>query len=168
MKSAIDVYCNQDVIDHYGLTGHRIHAIQPFRQFQLGSFVAKGLPVPHDEDAPNLAFLLQSEKEKCLFIIDALYCPYYFSGLTHIFLGINYDSDILKQNIKNGSLDPTLGRRIMQTHMSLKTGLQFFKDQDLSKVEEIHILHCSESNLDKEKTKREIQKLTGKLVIIWK
>ena len=164
MKMGIDVYTGTPTIESLGLEGHRVHPIEPMKQFSIGSFQVLPFSIPHD--APNLGFLLQSGKDKFLFLIDCTYCPYKFSGLTGIDIGINYDSDIMQNNIQKGHLNPALGRRIMANHMSLSTALDFFKAQDLSKVQIIHVLHCSESNLDKEKTKKEIQKLTGKLILI--
>lgn len=162
--AGIDVYTGTETIEILGFKNHRLVPITHREQFRLGTWTITALSVVHD--VPNMAFLLASGKHKCLFMIDALYCPYYFTGLTHIFLGINYDSNILRENVKSGRLDPALGRRIISNHLSLATGLQFFKNQDLSKVQEIHILHCSKANLDKEKAKREIQKITGKLITI--
>ena len=165
-SAGTDIYTSQSVIDHYGLAGHRIHMVKHKQQFQIGSFTVRAMDVPHDKDTPNLAFLFASGKDKLLFLIDALYCPYIIPGLTSIAIGINYDLDILKQNIKEGHLNPALGRRIIQSHMSLATALEFFKTQDMSQVQTIHILHCSKSNLNKDKAKKAIQRLTGKLVII--
>lgn len=164
MEVGIDVYTGNSTIEALGLNGHRLHLIQHLKQFFIGSFKILPFSIPHD--VPCLAFLFQSNNNKFLFLIDCLYCPYKFSGLTGIAIGINYDSDILRQNIQAGYLDPALGRRIIANHLSLSTALDFFKAQDLSKVEAIHVLHCSESNLDKKKAEKEIQKLTGKLVII--
>ncbi|MBE9572211.1 MAG: MBL fold metallo-hydrolase [Proteobacteria bacterium] len=164
MTAGIDLYCSQDTANTLELSGHRLHIIKHKKPFTVGTFTVLPFSVPHD--IPNLAFVLTSGKHKCLFMIDALYCPYHFIGLTHIFLGINFDNDILRENVRAGSIDPALARRIMSNHMSLGTALNFFKAQDLSKVQEIHVLHCSESNLDKDKAKTEIQKLSGKVVII--
>ena len=162
--NGIDLYAGHPTIEALGLSHHRIHDIILNIPLKIGTWYIRTLPVPHD--VPNLAFHMSSKDHKCLFMIDALYCPYLFGGLTHIFLGINYDSDILKRNVKSGRIHPGLAIRIMQSHCSLKTALQFFKDQDLSRIEEIHVLHCSEANLDKDKAKEAIQRVSGKLVVI--
>lgn len=164
MASGIDAYVGFSTIEALTLQGHRIHPVEHLKLFSVGTFKVLPFIIPHDVD--NLGFLIQSGKDKFLYLIDCTYCPYRFRGLTHIAIGINYDTDILKKNVKKGRIHPGLTKRIMQSHCSLKTGLEFFKAQDLSQVQEIHVLHCSESNLDKAKAKREIQKFTGKLVYI--
>jgi len=166
IKAGIDTYISQDIIDHYALSGHRVHRIMPLEQIQLGSFAARALLIPHDEDCPNMAFLLASGREKFLFAIDCLYFPYLIPGLTGIAIGINYQTEILKENVRNGTLHPSLARRIMASHCSLQTALEFFGAQDLSRVREINILHTSKTNADKEQIQEAIQRQTGKLVII--
>jgi len=165
LRVGIDTYISKSIIDHYGLSGHhRIHGIHHKQQFQIGTLTILALEVPHD--VPCLSFLIASDKDKFLFAIDCLYFPYLIPGLTHIGIGINYQTDILKKNIENGSLHPALAQRIMQSHLSLETALSFFKAQNLSKVKEIHVLHCSSKNADKGQIKEAVQRTTGKLVII--
>jgi phosphoribosyl 1,2-cyclic phosphodiesterase len=160
MTSAIDLYAL--ALD---LSGHRLHIIEPLEQFRIGSWAI--LPFNAKHDVPCLSFLLRSDiGSKCLFLIDSLYCPYRFKGLTHIFLGVNYDEDILAANVARGIINPLLANRIMNTHMSLQTSLKFFEAQDLSQVQAIYVLHCSETNLDKAKAKNKIQEVTGKFVIL--
>jgi hypothetical protein len=81
-------------------------------------------------------------------------------------LGVDYDLEALRGNIAQGSIHPALGNRILKNHMSLQTGLGFFKANDMSRVEEIHILHLSETNSNEERFKAEIQKVTGRPVYI--
>ena len=165
MDSGIDLCCGQETAQSLDLSGHRLYIIRAMEQFKIGSFSI--LPFDGIHNIPVLGFLVQNDQGgKATFIIDSTYCKYRFKNLNYVMIGINYDLDILKNNIKNGSIDPSLARRIMQAHMSLNTALNFFKDQDLSKVEIIHVLHVSEKNADKEKMKIAIQKLTGKLVLI--
>jgi len=163
LRAGIDLYTGEATIKELGIEGQAM-AIKEREQVTLGSWRVLSLPVPHD--VPNLAYLMQSGENKCLYLIDAEYCPYQFRGLTHVFLGVNYDKDILISNIERGHLDPSLGRRIMQNHMSLQTALAFFKAQDIRKVQEIHLLHASAQNMDLTKAKDSLQRATGKLVVV--
>lgn len=164
MKAGIDVYTGISTIEALNLTGHRMYPVEHLKLFSIGTFKILPFKIPHDVD--NLGFLIQSGKDKFLYLIDYTYCPYKFKGLTHIAIGINFETDILKKNMERGYLHPALARRIMQSHCSLKTGLEFFRDQDLSQVQEIHILHVSEANADKNRIKEAVQRQTGKLVLI--
>lgn len=163
LAAGIDTYTSQDVINYCDTESrHRLHEIKHKKTVKIGLYTILPLSVPHD--VPNLCFIILRGKEKWLYITDCIYCPYHFSGLTGIAIGINYDMDLLKENVKNDVTNSALANRILSSHMSLQTALDFFRAQDLNKVREIHVLHCSETNIDKEKAKREIQKVTGKLI----
>lgn len=163
-KVGVDVYAGASTIETHRIKGHRVHPIKHLGQFDIGTFRILPFLIPHDVE--NFGFLIQSGKDKFLYLIDCTYCPYKFEKLTSIALGINYESSVLIKNVKEGRLHPALARRIIQAHCSLKTGLDFFKAQDLSKVKQINILHCSETNADKDRIKEAVMRQTGKLVLI--
>lgn len=50
--------------------------------------------------------------------------------------------------------------------MSLETAKEFLRANDLSRVQEIWLLHLSDDNSDAERFKREIQGLTDKPVYV--
>jgi len=78
----------------------------------------------------------------------------------------NYSMDILRENIANGSVPVELKNRLLMTHFSLENVKDFLRANDLSKVQEIWLLHLSEGNSNAARFKREIQQLTGKPVYI--
>lgn len=162
VKAGIDTYALQDVFDSVGVHNHRTHAITPKQSFRVNKYTILPFEVPHD--VKNLGFLITDGKDKLVFLIDCLYCPYKFEGLTHIMIGINYDKGILQANTKKGVIASKLACRIMQSHMELNTAIEFLEANDLSKVQEIYVLHCSEHNIDKNVVLNTIQKKTGKLV----
>ena len=63
-------------------------------------------------------------------------------------------------------MPPALKKRILKSHFSLENVKEFLKANDLSRVQEIWLLHLSDGNSDAERFKREIQELTGKMVFI--
>jgi len=65
-----------------------------------------------------------------------------------------------------GLVPPALKKRILKSHFSLENVKEFLKANDLSRVQEIWLLHLSDGNSDAERFKREIQELTGKMVFI--
>lgn len=165
MDVGLDLYCSQATAAALNLSSHRLHIIQTLKQFKIGTWTV--LPLDGIHNISVLGFLIMNKQgERLLFLIDTAYCKYRFKNLNYIMIGINYCKDILKKNIKDGRLNPALGRRIMQSHLSLSTALEFFKAQDLSQVQEIHILHCSEMNADKNRIKEAVQRQTAKLVIV--
>jgi phosphoribosyl 1,2-cyclic phosphodiesterase len=63
---------------------------------------------------------------------------------------------------------PAMRPRLLRSHFSLENVLEFLRANDLSKVEEIWLLHLSQSNSSEELFKKEVQAATGKPVFIAK
>jgi phosphoribosyl 1,2-cyclic phosphodiesterase len=57
-------------------------------------------------------------------------------------------------------------RRLLRSHFSLENVLDFLKANDMSKVQEIHLLHLSDNNSDEVLFRRRVQEATGKPVYI--
>lgn len=166
MKAGIDCYMSQGTAESLGIDGHRANIIEAKQQFQLGTWIVLPFDTVHDAMEP-LGFLLANQVgEKLLYLTDTAYCKYRFRGLTHLMLEANYSLDILRENVANGSVPLELKNRIIRTHFGLENVKEFFKANDLHRVQEIWLLHLSDSNSDAERFKREIQQLTGKPVCI--
>ena len=169
MKFGIDIYLSQGTADEIsGLDPwrHRLRIIKAKQQFRIGTWTILPFETQHDAAEP-LGFLLANQYgEKLLYATDTYYIRYRFRGLTHIAVECNYSMDILRANIEAGLVEPALKKRILKSHFSLEHVKEFLKANDLSKVQEIWLLHLSDGNSDAERFKREIQALTGKPVYI--
>ncbi|MCM3573322.1 MBL fold metallo-hydrolase [Mesobacillus subterraneus] len=166
MKAGIDIYATQGTIEAIKATGHRIKPVQAMMQFTLGTWDVLPFGVEHDAADP-VGYLLQNrQKERLLFITDSFFCRYKFTGISHLMIEANYSLEILNENIRNGSIPPVMKKRLMRSHFSLENVKDFLKANDLSKLQEIWLLHLSDSNSNAELFKREVQELTGKLVVI--
>lgn len=166
MKAGIDCYMSQGTADALKASGHRLHVIKAKQQFRIGTWTILPFDTQHDAAEP-LGFLLANQDgEKCLYLSDTMYCKYRFHGLTHVAIECNYSLDILKRNVEAGAVPKELKSRILKSHFSLENVKEFLKANDLSKVQEIWLLHLSDGNSDAERFKREIQSLTGKPVYI--
>lgn len=167
IKVGIDVYMSSGTKAALKLSGHRIHTVKAKEQFSIGTFVVLPFETEHDAEEP-LGYLLYSTAtgEKLLFATDTYYVRYKFKGLTHIMVECNYITDILYSNIETGRVPAALKDRLLQSHFSLENVKDFLMANDLSKVQEIYLMHLSNNNSDEERVKREIQGLTGKQVII--
>lgn len=166
VKAGIDLYTSPETINALSLTGHRVKPVKPMERFQIGTW--RGLAFDAVHDVPNLGFLLQSSAGgyKVLYLVDSAYCKYRFAGLTHILVGCNYSLDMLRENVAGGVLPVELKNRIIRSHMSLQTAMDFLRANDLSKVWEIWLLHLSKDNANKAEFKSTIQKTTGKPVFV--
>jgi len=165
MRSGVDCYMSQGTAEALSLSGHRVHIIKARNQFQIGAWTIMPFETIHDAAEP-LGFLMAQGKVKILFAIDTEYIPYRFPGLTHILIGVNYSMEIVKSRLKSGELNSGLWRRIIKSHMSLETLLDFLKANDLSQVRQIYLLHLSDNNSDAKLFKLKVQEVTGKEVIV--
>ena len=164
MKAGIEIYVSRETADSLGLEGHRLNIIEHGKQFEIGDWKIKPLEMKHD--IHNLGFLLSKGYEKLFFCVDTNYSPYKFRGLTHIMMGVNYDYDILANNVQRGSIHPSLANRIIKNHMSIDTAVEFFRRTGMERIEEIHLLHLSDSNSDEDAFKRKVQRVTGVPVFV--
>ncbi|WP_373325669.1 MBL fold metallo-hydrolase [Sporomusa paucivorans] len=165
LKAGIDCYMSQQTAEEGGYSGHWLKVVEPLKQFKIGNWTV--LPFELEHDVTNLGYLLANKAgEKLLYATDTYYCRYKFNGLTHIMLECNHSYDILADNVESGVLPLPMKNRLIRSHFSLENVKEFLKANDLSKVQEIYLIHLSDGNSDAERFKREIQELTGKLVIV--
>jgi phosphoribosyl 1,2-cyclic phosphodiesterase len=166
IRQGIPVYLNEATATSQKLTGACVHVIEHQKQFTVGSFII--LPFELEHDVENTGYLIYSRKtkEKLAYITDTHFCRYRFKNLTHLLLEANYATDILEENIRTGLVDPSMRKRLLHSHMSLENAKRFLRANDLSNVQEIHLIHLSALNADERRFKREVQAITGKLVYI--
>jgi len=164
LRGGVDCYLSKGTVEALGLCGHRVHVIEALRQFRIRDWAILPFQTIHDATEP-LAFLMANRKgDKILYATDTEYIAYRFVGLTHILIECNYSMKILRDNVASKAVDKDLKRRVIQSHMSLETLIDFLKANDLSKIEEIWLLHLSDTNSDAEGFRRTIRELTGKVV----
>lgn len=170
IRAGIDVYASQgtisEVAEWFNIQSHRIKRIEANRPFTVGTWRILPFETQHNAAEP-LGFLLASKTgAKVLFATDTYYIRYKFTGLTHIMIECNYSKDILEQNVRNGEVPIPVKRKLLKAHFSLDNVKKFFRANDLSRVQEIWLIHMSNKNADAERFKREIQAVTGKPVFI--
>ena len=162
MRAGIDCYISAGTAEALGISGHRINIIKAKQQFRIGTWTILPFETQHDSAEP-LGFLLANQDgERLLYATDTYFIRYRFSGLTHIAVECNYSSDILRANVEAGMVEPALKNRILKSHFSLENVKEFLKANDLSRVQEIWLIHLSDNNSQAERFKREVMELTGK------
>lgn len=164
MKAGINVYASQGTFDSLNLSSHRAKTVMSLEPFTLGTWTIMPFDVNHDVSEP-LGFLMANQNgDKLLFATDTYFVKYKFQGLSHIMVECNYSEDILDDNILNGRVPQVMKKRLIQSHFSLANVKEFLRSNDLSNVQEIWLLHLSDSNSNADLFKKEIQELTGKVV----
>ena len=164
IRAGIDCYMSVGTANALELkSGSRVKTIFINSTIKIGTWRILPFDTIHDCAEP-LGFLLVSGKNKVLFLTDSAYCKYKFNGLTHIMIECNYQEAILQENIDAGIVEYGMKKRLLETHMSLNQTLGFLKANDLSKVQEIHLIHLSDRNSDAGMMRDEVIKATGLLV----
>ena len=138
-----------------------INVVKPLSMFSIGEWKILAFNTKHDCREP-LGFLLNhKECGTVLFATDTYYLPNTFKNLNNVFIECNYSAEILK----NSNIDDSLKKRIISSHLSLETCINALKVNDLSKVENIVLLHLSDNNSDEKLFKQKVQEATGKIEI---
>lgn len=163
VKAGLDIYASAGTIKGMKIDSHRLNAINKGAKFSLGPFDIIGFDVHHDVNEP-LGFLLRHEEMgTTLFLTDTIYCDYTFPGLTNILIEANYSQDIIDEKLSENRF---LRNRVIQSHMSVETAIKTLKANDLSKVNNIVLIHLSDRNSDAKAFKKRIEDATLKTVTV--
>lgn len=166
LKAGIEVWMSVGTKEALKISGHRLRPLAPLINYGIGAWTVKPFEVQHDAAEP-LGFLLANQTgEKLLYLTDTYYCKYKFVGITHLMIECNHSYEILNENVSRGALPPAMKKRLIRSHFSLENVKKFLEANDLSRVQEIWLIHMSDGNSNAEQFKREIQELTGKPVYV--
>jgi|SRR5690625_94523 len=166
VRAGIDCYMSQGTAGAEGIDHHRIKVVENKEQFTIGTWTILPFDLQHDAAEPFGFLLMNEQGKKILYATDTYYVKYKFNGLTHIMVEANYAIDLLDYNIEHGIVPQVMKKRLVKSHFSLENVKEFLMANDLSKVQEIHLIHLSNNNADPERFKREVQELTGKVVYV--
>lgn len=166
MKAGIDIYASVGTLEACKLTGHRAIPVKAKQAFQIGTWNILPFDVEHDVSEPYGFLMANQSGEKMVFITDSFYCRYKFKGITHLMIECNYSLRILDENIAAGRVPAVMRKRLLKSHFSLEHVKEFLQANDMSKIQEIYLLHLSDNNSNEELFKREVQAITAKPVFI--
>lgn len=141
--------------------------MEPLETFSIGSFVIQGFLVEHDAAEP-FGYYIHSTKtdERLVFVTDTKYVRYRFKDLDYIMCECNYDEDVLISNVADHKFHEGLGKRVINSHMSLETCAEFINANKSERLKAVYLLHLSDNNSDAEKAKNKVMALTGVPVYI--
>lgn len=118
----------------------------------------------HDAAEPLGFGIIAPDSDILIFATDTLGLPYVFENANIFAVECNYKLDKLMANISSGDVNASVAKRIVGSHMSLENLILFLKRQNLSCCREIHLLHMSRRNIDKDEAILKVQAATGKPV----
>jgi len=130
-------------------------------QFKVGNFSVISFPTIHDVAEPCGFLINHKDCGTVLFLTDTVYCPYTFKGLNNIIIEANYDADIINEKLGDKKF---LRDRIYNSHMSIETCMDFLLANDLSQVNNIVLIHLSDSNSHEINFAKKVSGITGKEV----
>ncbi len=161
-KRGVDLHSSAGTFNALKMHGHRCNPIKALETFSLGTFDIMPFDVIHDAPEP-LGFLAKSREtgEKVLYFSDTAYVRYTFDNLTHIIAECNHGEYELRRSVSEGVITPELARRITRNHISVERLERLLKANDLSRLQEVHLIHLSDNNSNEERFKTVIQRVVG-------
>jgi len=128
---------------------------------EVGDFTVVAFEVNHDAAEPA-GFLIQAPGDKrILYVSDTSHIKYKFRNISVLMIECNYDDDTLQENMLSRKVAVSHKQRVSSSHLSLKMVLDFLKKNDISKLQEIYLLHLSDMNAHKKKMIDQIEGLAG-------
>lgn len=164
MKAGINVYATAGTFQSSAAkTANiaRMKVIPQKGQFKVGNFNVISFPTIHDVAEPCGFLINHKDCGTVLFLTDTVYCPYTFKGLNNIIIEANYDADIINEKLGDKKF---LRDRIYNSHMSIETCMDFLLANDLSQVNNIVLIHLSDSNSHELNFAKKVSGITGKEV----
>lgn len=166
LKLGINTYISESIKKAFSskLVGRLPFLYEPKISFDCGGFKVMPFEVKHD--VPCVGFLIYHvECGKTLFLTDTYYCKYVFSGLNNIIIEANYSKKIIDEKLSDMMF---LRNRILKSHFSLENCISMLKSNDLTSVNNIVLIHLSDSNSDEVMFQNEVEKATGHKVFVAK
>jgi phosphoribosyl 1,2-cyclic phosphodiesterase len=160
MKNGIDIFATQKTLDSNTIKNIRKMPIEKQVTYKAGGFKFLAFGVKHDAADP-VGYLIQHEEcGQVLFLTDTFYCEYQFPGLNNIIIEANYSEKLISDK------NEFLRNRVLRSHFSLENCIGLLKANDLSKVNNIVVIHLSDTNSNETMFKTEIEKETNKNVTV--
>lgn len=169
IKLGISVYATNGTFSKVKMNIQRQYsyvAIENQKTYSIGGFKVLPFDVMHDAEEPVGFLIYHPDCGKVLFLTDTFYCKYTFAGLNNIIIEANYSKEIIDAKFGADSGKEFLRNRILKSHFSLENCKKMLQANDLSAVNNIVLIHLSDSNSNEVKFKKEVADLTGKNVSV--
>lgn len=167
LSARIQVYCSAGTAKALHIAdAPQVHTMDECGIYTIGNFKVQPFNVQHDAAEPFGYLIYHPECGMVLFATDTYYLHYTFDGLNNILLECNYQQEILEENIASGLVPSILRQRTMQSHMELTTCCDTLLANDLTKTNNIVLIHLSANNSNATHCQDVIHQATGKAVTI--
>ena len=162
--SGVQMYMSEGTRDALGLNVNPfVTTVPKDKCYDLSdTFMVLPFFVHHDAADP-VGWLIYEKptKEWLYFSVDSSHLTNQFNRreFSIIAIEVNYDIRLLEWNLDNGFVHQELAKRILYYHAEKETTAEYIRRfLPLKKCREIHLLHCSEGNLDKAGAVKEFER----------
>ena len=161
IRAGINVYASAETFEALGISHwRRAVKIADMEVRHTQGFDVLAFDVEHNCEG-SLGYVVRdcSAGEYLLFAVDMMMLaqafPYEFAIIA---IACNYDdNDILAQRVKDGDINETVARRLLTSHPASWWVEKYLTESVVkNKLREVHLLHASEGNLDKDKARSQI------------
>lgn len=167
LDSAINIYASNGTCERLGIkSSPYANCIKDKESVSIGNFKVLAFHTQHDCEEPLGFLIYHSETGSVLFATDTYYVKYKFGNLSQIMIECNYDSGIINENVKSGVIPVCVRDRVYRAHMSLNTAILTLKANDISKVQNVVLMHLSSNNANPSDFKKAVEESIGKRVTV--
>lgn len=160
-KLGVDIYANPETIAACGFEGHRYHAVEAMKEFEVGTFQVKPFDAHHDVRNYGYRVTSRITGEKLIYMTDSYFTDFLFGQPNYLMIECNYSEEAVNASIAKGYIPEALKKRLLRSHMALDTFLDLLHDNDLSRCKQIYLLHLSDNNSNAAEFKTKVQRETG-------
>ncbi len=164
LGASIKVFATKGTFDAKGIDSAywaKAHDVWNGHEFKVGNFKILVFKINHDAAEPVGYLINHKETGNVLFLTDTYYSNYTFSDLHNIIIEANYSEEIINNKLTDKKF---LRDRIFTSHMSIETCCQFLQANDLTQVNNIVLIHLSDSNSNEIEFGKRVCNETGKEV----
>lgn len=166
VAAGLDVFCSTGTMEAMAIKSHRIFQMKAGETKHIGQFKVMPFDVKHDCKEPFGFLIHHPDCGNVLFVTDTYYVPNTFKNLNNILVEANYSQAIVDERLRANSIHVKVRDRVLESHMSIDTCKELLQANDLSKVNNIVLIHLSDGNSNAAQFKQEVAELTGKTVHI--
>lgn len=155
-RAGIEIYASETTLKSAHVTGRRINVVEGRVLARLESFEVRCFDTIHDCDG-SLGFVVREKAtgEYLLFVTDTkCILPKFTLPFNIIAIECSYNGEYLAKRVREETINETLAKRLLNSHLEETECLRYLQEFcDLSQCREVHLLHMSADNLNKERIK---------------
>lgn len=157
LRGGIKCYMTAGTAEALNTDSPYVQKIKAKTVFNIGGYKILPFAAKHDCNEPVGYLINHKECGNVLFATDTYYLPNTFRGLNHILIECNYSDELLG----NDNIALRRKKRLMTSHLSIDNCIGSLRANDLSKVQNIILIHLSNTHSNAAEFKEQVETETG-------